>query len=96
MQKWQQALKGADDWLADLNFGTARQRVSKFILKMRHVDLPDQSSMFSREDMGAMMDLKLETVSREVSGLVREQVIEPLDKAGRLYRIQNEKALQSA
>lgn len=96
MQKWQQALKGADDWLADLNFGTARQRVSKFILKMRNGDLPDQSSMFSREDMGAMMDLKLETVSREVSGLVREQVIEPLDKAGRLYRIQNEKVLQSA
>jgi hypothetical protein len=52
--------------------------------------------MFSREDMGAMMDLKLETVSREVSGLVREQVIEPLDKSGRLYRIQNEQALQSA
>ena len=52
--------------------------------------------MFSREDMGAMMDLKLETVSREVSGLVREQVIEPLDKSGRLYRIQNEQALQTA
>jgi hypothetical protein len=63
---------------------------------MRHEDHPDQSSMFSREDMGAMMDLKLETVSREVSGLVREQVIEPLDKAGRLYRIQNENALISA
>ena len=42
------------------------------------------------------MDLKLETVSREVSGLVREQVIKPLDKSGRLYRIQNEQALQSA
>jgi hypothetical protein len=27
---------------------------------------------------------------------VREQVIEPLDKAGRLYRIQDEKALTSA
>ena len=63
---------------------------------MRHDDLPNQSSMFSREDMGAMMDLKLETVSREVSGLVREQVIKPLDKSGRLYRIQNEQALQSA
>ena len=96
MQKWQQALKGADDWLADLNFGTARQRVAKFILKMRHDDEPSHSTLFAREDMGAMMDLKLETVSREVSGLVREQVIQPLDKAGRLYRIQNEKALHSA
>ena len=93
MQKWQQALKGADDWLADLNFGTARQRVAKFILKMRHSEDPTQSTLFAREDMGAMMDLKLETVSREISSLVRDQVIEPLDKAGRLYRIQNEKLL---
>ena len=96
MQKWQQALKGADDWLADLNFGTARQRVAKCILKMRHDDEPSHSTLFAREDMGAMMDLKLETVSREISGLVRDQVIQPLDKAGRLYRIQNENSLASA
>lgn len=96
MQKWHHALKDADDWLADLNFGTARRRVAKFILKMRHKEDPSQSSMFSREDMGAMMGLKFETVSREVTGLVREQAIEPLDKAGRLYRIQNEKLLDSA
>jgi len=96
MQKWHQALKGADDWLADLNFGTARQRVAKFILKMRHAEIPDQTSLFSREDMGAMMDLKLETVSREVSSMVRERLIEPLDKTGRLYRIREEKALLSA
>ena len=96
MQKWQQALKGADDWLADLNFGTARQRVAKFILKMRHDDEPSHSTLFAREDKGAMMDLKLETVSREISGLVRDQVIQPLDKAGRLYRIQNVDALASA
>ncbi len=35
MQKWQHALKDADDWLADLNFGTARQRVARLALKMR-------------------------------------------------------------
>ena len=96
MQKWHQALKGADDWLADLNFGTARRRLCKFILKMRFEEQPDQSSMFSREDMGAMMGLKLETVSREVSSLVREKAIEPLDKMGRLYRIKNEKLLIEA
>ncbi len=48
-----------------------------------------------REDMGAMLDLKLETVSREVSALVREKVIEPLDKQGRVYRILDLPALQS-
>jgi len=44
-------------------------------------------TIFAREDMGAMMDLKMETVSREISALVREQIIEPLDKYGRVYRV---------
>ena len=34
-----------------------------------------------------MLDLKLEPLSREISALVREQAIEPLDKLGRVYRI---------
>lgn len=88
MQKWQNALKDADDWLADLNFGTARQRVANFVLKMRSQTDGRTVTLFARDDMGAMMDLKLETVSREVSRLVREQVIEPLDKLGRVYRLQ--------
>ena len=87
MGKWHQALKEADDWLADLNFGTARQRVAHFALKMRDEEGSDQTTFFAREDMGAMLDLKLETVSREVSALVRAQMLEPLDKQGRHYRI---------
>ena len=87
MLKWQQTLKDADDWLADLNFGTARQRVGNLVLKMRNPDNSAVSMLFSREDMGAMLDLKLETVSREISRLVREGTIEPLDKQGRIYRV---------
>lgn len=95
MQKWQRALKAADDWLADLNFGSARKRVGNFVLKM--LDSPDASTvtLFSRDDMGAMMDLKLETVSREISALVREQVIEPLDRQGRTYRVREPRRLQA-
>ena len=96
LQKWQQALKEADDWLAALNFGTARQRVANFILKMRHATDPSVVTLFSREDMGAMMDLKLETVSREISALVRAGAIEPLDRLGRLYRIADEGVLKAA
>lgn len=96
MNKWQHALKDADDWLADLNFGTARQRVANLILKMRSANEADVAVLFSREDMGAMLDLKLETVSREISRLVREQVIEPQDKQGRIYRVCNVAALQNA
>jgi CRP/FNR family transcriptional regulator, anaerobic regulatory protein len=77
----------ADDWLADLNFGTAKQRVSNLILKMRSTTDGKTVSLFSRDDMGAMLDLKLETVSREISKLVKDAAIEPLDKTGRVYRI---------
>ncbi|MDO8777439.1 MAG: Crp/Fnr family transcriptional regulator [Burkholderiaceae bacterium] len=92
-QKWQQTLKDADDWLADLNFGTARQRVSNLILKMRSPTDGQTATLFARNDMGAMLDLKLETVSREVSRLVREEVIEPLDKLGRVYRVRQPERL---
>lgn len=87
MSKWRRTLKDADDWLADLNFGTARQRVANLVMKMRSPSDHDISVLFSREDMGAMLDLKFETVSREMTRLVREGVIEQLDKQGRIYRV---------
>ncbi len=94
MQKWQHALKDADDWLADLNFGSARQRVASLALKMRDPDQPQFTSFFARDDMGAMLDLKLETVSREISALVRDGALKPCDKQGRRYEILNERLLQ--
>ena len=89
MRKWSHNQKEAEDWLADLNYGTARQRVVNFILKMRSPTDMQLVTLFSREDIGAMVDLKMETVSREVSQLVRNKVLEPLDKQGRTYRIIN-------
>ena len=94
LDKWQKALHEADDWLAAINFGTARQRVSHFMLAMRHGTDPGVTTIFSREDMGAMMDLKLETVSREISALLKAGLIQPLDKTGRLYRILDAALLQ--
>lgn len=94
MEKWSVALKGADDWLVDINFGTARARVSNFVLKMRGD--ADVVTLFAREDMGAMMDLKMETVSREISALVREGTLKQQDKQGRAYRILKLDQLQSA
>lgn len=87
MKKWQHALKDADDWLADMNFGTARRRVGNLVLKMRSTENREIAMLFSREDMGAMLDLKLETVSREISRLVRDEAIEQIDKQGRIYRV---------
>jgi CRP/FNR family transcriptional regulator, anaerobic regulatory protein len=93
LERWHRSLKEADDWLADLNFGTARQRVAGLLLKMRTSSEGDETTIFSREDMGAMLDLKLETVSRTLNALIREAIIEPLDKTGRRYRIAQPQAL---
>lgn len=87
LEQWHHSLKRADDWLAELNFGNARQRVAGLILNMRAQDDASTTTLFSREDMGAMLDLKLETVSRTLSAFEREGLIEPLDKQGRLYRV---------
>ena len=95
MEKWQSALKLADDWLAELNFGTAKQRVLHFIRKMHEVSTDETVTLFSRDDMGAMMDLKLETVSREVTALVRGGVMTPLDKMGRHYQVLMPELLQA-
>ena len=43
--------------------------------------------------MGAMLDLKLETVSRTLSAFVRDGAIEPLDSHGRVYRVVDAEAL---
>ncbi len=94
MAKWQSALKLADDWLAELNFGSARQRVLHFIRKMHEVSEDGSATLFGRDDMGAMMDLKLETVSREVTALVRAGVMTPLDKLGRHYQVLQPELLQ--
>jgi CRP-like cAMP-binding protein len=95
MQKWQQALKDADDWLAELNFGTARQRVAGLALKMRDSEQAQFTSFFARNDMGAMLDLKLETVSREISALVRDGLLRAMDKSGRRYEILDEQRLMA-
>ncbi len=96
MQKWQQALQDAEDWIADLNFGTAKKRVANLLLKMRHPDEPNITTVFSRADMGAMLDLKFETVSREVSGFVQVGAIAQKDSMGRVYEILDEARLHSA
>jgi CRP/FNR family transcriptional regulator, anaerobic regulatory protein len=36
MEKWSGTLREADDWLADLNFGTARNRVCNFAQNAQH------------------------------------------------------------
>ena len=56
---------------------------------MRDPLQPEIAAVFSREDMGGMLDLKLETVSREISRLIHDGLIWPVDKSNRRYEILN-------
>jgi CRP-like cAMP-binding protein len=96
MHKWHHALRQADDWLADLNFGSARQRVANLALQMRDPNNATRVQLFSREDMGAILNLQQETVSRELRTLVREGVLRQCDSQSRIFDIQLLQALQHA
>jgi hypothetical protein len=43
-----------------------------------------------------MLNLTLETVSRTLSAFLREGALEPLDKQGRVYRIQDRSLLSKS
>lgn len=62
--KWHRAPKSTDDRLANVNFGIARHWVRQFVKKIRDDTDPTLTMVFAREEMGAMMDLTYETVSR--------------------------------
>ncbi len=78
MARWQRALADADHWLAEFSTGTARQRVARLLLRL-HEHAPEKPlTLFGREDLGAMLALTTETVSRTIAELRRTQIIQEL------------------
>lgn len=78
MEKWGEALQEADSWFAELNVGSAEQRVARLLLKM-HDTTTGESVLFRRDDMGAMLGLTLETVSRKISQFRKDGAIAATD-----------------
>lgn len=75
MVRWQQALNEADAWLTEFTTGTARQRVARLLLRLACPDQGGHLPLFGREDMGAMVGLTTETVSRTIAELRRQGVL---------------------
>jgi CRP-like cAMP-binding protein len=74
MKRWQDALDKANDWLVDLSTGSARQRIARLLLMMGTTD-DVHCELMSREDMGSMLGLTMETVSRIVAEFRRSELI---------------------
>lgn len=89
LEKSQEALREADAWLADLvsNAVPARVRLARLLLRLRVGD-SDRVHRLSLADMGAILGLTPETVSRVLGDLMRDGVLLKVGKgmASRHYR----------
>ena len=73
MLRWQLALDAAQAWLADLSTGPVRRRLLRLLLQPgEHADAEGLIWMPRRLDIGAMLDMTIETASRLISALRRE------------------------
>jgi CRP-like cAMP-binding protein len=87
VRKWHEALKTADDFIADLATGSARQRLARLLLRLAGDGGHHQVLLPSREDVGALLGITTETASRTVASFRREGLMEDLDRQGRHFRI---------
>ncbi len=75
MSRWQRALSEADAWLTELSTGSARQRVSRLLLRLVRNEESAECELFSREDMGAMLGITTETTSRTIAEFKRQSLL---------------------
>ncbi|HBH36467.1 MAG TPA: Crp/Fnr family transcriptional regulator [Gammaproteobacteria bacterium] len=76
MEKWQQALTTSDTWLTRLSTGPSRYRVVRLLIWLSENCPKEEFYMPGREDIGNMLSLTTETVSRTIAGLRRDGELE--------------------
>lgn len=76
MLRWQRALDDAETWVSELSTGPARRRVLRLLHQLaQHAEAPGHIWLPRREEIGAMLDITIETASRFISALRREGVL---------------------
>jgi len=75
MTRWQQTLSEAEAWLTELSTGSARQRVARLLLRLVRNPVNSACELPSREDMGAMLAITTETVSRIIAEYKRRHLM---------------------
>jgi CRP/FNR family transcriptional regulator len=76
MKKWQKTLADADVWLTRLSTGAAKKRMANLLLLLIDREGSTECYLFSREDIGSILGITIETASRMISefkrlGLIR-------------------------
>jgi CRP-like cAMP-binding protein len=82
--RWDDYLRRADDNIAFLSTGAIRKRVVYLIQYLAAADGQENENrvaLLGREDMAAMLGVRVESVSRIIAELKRDGILRPLGKA---------------
>ena len=77
LKQWQKELTAADDWLTKLSTGSAKKRMANLLLRLVE-DGSTECFLFSREDIGSILSITIETASRTISEFKRSNLIKEI------------------
>lgn len=77
VKKWGEALSQSESWFSEINTGRIELRLARFFLRLAKEGDGQLAiaPLFKREDMGLMMDVKFETISRALASMADQGLI---------------------
>lgn len=77
MTRWQKTLTEAESWITKLSTGSAKKRMANLLLCLIEDEGSSECFLLSREDIGSILNMTIETASRTLSefkrtGLIKE------------------------
>jgi CRP-like cAMP-binding protein len=75
MQRWQRSVDEAEGWLQCLRTGPIKIRLARFLLRLAEGEPSGIIFLPTREDMGNMLAVKIESISRAVAEFKRQGLI---------------------
>jgi CRP/FNR family transcriptional regulator len=86
MKQLQAALRETEQWLVDLasTGASARMRMARLLLRLRDGE-SNRIYNFSREELGLMLGIALETASRIIAAFARERLLVRREPGSRFY-----------
>ena len=79
MTRWQKALSEADAWITKLSTGSARKRMANLLLLLIEAEGSTECHLLSREDIGSILSMTIETASRTISEFKRTGLIKEIN-----------------
>ena len=75
LQRWQKALTSANNWITRLSTGTSKARVARLLMLLHETSEDDSFFLPVREDMGDMLGLTTESVSKATAEFKRQGLL---------------------